>query len=73
MLFLVLMHHLKESDDNTHCFMFSDRKCGQGEFQCNNTLCISDTFTCDGQDDCLDRSDEDHSMCCRCFTQPLKS
>ncbi|XP_047119261.1 low-density lipoprotein receptor-related protein 1 [Schistocerca piceifrons] len=32
--------------------------CGAHEFQCNDGLCIRNTFVCDGHEDCSDSSDE---------------
>ena len=33
------------------------------QFRCDNNLCISDTLTCNGIDNCGDRSDEDNCFC----------
>lgn len=39
------------------------RECGKGAFRCTNSLCIPSSFKCDGQDDCLDNSDEKDYVC----------
>ena len=44
-----------------------DRKCGPSEFKCNNSLCISAAFKCDGQNDCRDNSDENDELCGECI------
>ena len=33
-------------------------KCGPQEHQCDNNVCISKQWVCDGEPDCLDGSDE---------------
>lgn len=40
------------------------RWCPQSEFQCANRLCVSQSWVCDGVDDCGDRSDEQLTLCC---------
>ena len=46
--------------DNRTC----DRPCSQVEFKCkSNGICFSIHWKCDGEVDCLDRSDEDPEMC----------
>lgn len=40
------------------------RWCPQDEFECSNHLCVSQSWVCDGVDDCGDRSDEQLSLCC---------
>lgn len=40
------------------------RPCGHGEFQCRNQRCIRALWKCDGDDDCLDGSDEEAHGCC---------
>lgn len=32
--------------------------CSRGTFQCDNGRCVANGFKCDGEDDCLDNSDE---------------
>ena len=32
--------------------------CSASELQCDNGLCVLDLFQCDGDDDCLDNTDE---------------
>ena len=36
------------------------QNCTADQFQCHNKLCVSSLWTCDGDDDCGDRSDEAH-------------
>lgn len=38
--------------------------CKAEQFQCNNRRCIQDHWRCDGDDDCLDGSDEHSEICC---------
>lgn len=38
--------------------------CKAEQFQCNNKRCIQDRWRCDGDDDCLDGSDEQSEICC---------
>lgn len=38
--------------------------CKAGEFRCKNRHCIQAQWKCDGDDDCLDGSDEDPVSCC---------
>nr|XP_033800021.1 low-density lipoprotein receptor-related protein 1B [Geotrypetes seraphini] len=37
--------------------------CKLGEFQCKNKYCIQENWQCDGDNDCLDGSDEDPRKC----------
>ncbi|KAK2516157.1 hypothetical protein Q9233_013857 [Columba guinea] len=37
--------------------------CKAEQFQCNNKRCIQDRWRCDGDDDCLDGSDEHSEIC----------
>ncbi|XP_011852779.1 PREDICTED: low-density lipoprotein receptor-related protein 1B-like [Mandrillus leucophaeus] len=41
------------------------RICKAGEFRCKNRHCIQARWKCDGDDDCLDGSDEDSVNCSR--------
>ncbi|XP_032218080.2 uncharacterized protein LOC5517708 isoform X2 [Nematostella vectensis] len=43
-------------------------KCAPYEFQCTSGHCISGSSRCDGDYNCMDRSDEDG---CKCFTNEL--
>ena len=38
--------------------MFTERKCGAGQWQCDNERCIDGSWKCNGYDDCGDNSDE---------------
>lgn len=40
------------------------RSCRNDEFQCHNQRCIRALWKCDGDDDCLDGSDEETHSCC---------
>lgn len=39
------------------------RKCSQRQFQCRSGECIHISYTCDGEPDCPDHSDEDPKEC----------
>ncbi|KAM3855508.1 LOW QUALITY PROTEIN: low-density lipoprotein receptor-related protein 1B [Vipera latastei] len=57
--------HLEEN--STTCMFNSEevlpKLCKVGEFQCRNKRCIQDGWQCDGDDDCLDGSDEHSEIC----------
>lgn len=38
-------------------------KCQPGEFACSNNRCIQERWKCDGDNDCLDNSDEAPDLC----------
>uniref|UniRef100_A0A8C5IGC5 EGF-like domain-containing protein n=1 Tax=Junco hyemalis TaxID=40217 RepID=A0A8C5IGC5_JUNHY len=38
-------------------------QCQPGEFACKNNRCIQERWKCDGDNDCLDNSDESNSTC----------
>ena len=38
--------------------------CKAEQFQCSNKRCIQERWRCDGDDDCLDGSDERSDICC---------
>ncbi len=38
-------------------------QCQPGEFACKNNRCIQDRWKCDGDNDCLDNSDEAPELC----------
>lgn len=40
------------------------QSCRNDEFQCHNQRCIRALWKCDGDDDCLDGSDEETHSCC---------
>lgn len=40
-------------------------RCKNDEFQCHNQRCIRALWKCDGDDDCLDGSDEESHSCCK--------
>lgn len=39
-------------------------QCQPGEFACKNNRCIQERWKCDGDNDCLDNSDEALELCC---------
>ncbi|XP_042180932.1 low-density lipoprotein receptor-related protein 1B-like [Oncorhynchus tshawytscha] len=39
------------------------QRCGNEEFQCRNRRCVQASWKCDGDDDCLDGSDEEPHIC----------
>ncbi|XP_028834761.1 low-density lipoprotein receptor-related protein 1B-like isoform X2 [Denticeps clupeoides] len=39
------------------------QRCRDDEFQCRNLRCIQQSWKCDGDDDCLDGSDEEPKLC----------
>ena len=49
---------------NFHGLFTNFLDCDDGEFQCNNTICINKSLVCDDKDDCGDKSDE---KSCRCL------
>nr|XP_015214111.1 PREDICTED: low-density lipoprotein receptor-related protein 1B isoform X2 [Lepisosteus oculatus] len=57
--------HLERN--NVTCSMTSGdlvpQLCKSDEFQCQNKRCIHASWKCDGDDDCLDSSDEDMATC----------
>ncbi|CAH2305432.1 low-density lipo receptor-related 1B [Pelobates cultripes] len=57
--------HLDEN--NATCVFNAEQKipqvCNLEEFQCKNHHCIQENWKCDGEDDCLDGSDEDFENC----------
>lgn len=44
------------------------QRCKSDEFLCHNQRCIRALWKCDGDDDCLDGSDEESHGCCEDFT-----
>ena len=52
------------------CFSFAANpsyipppQCQPGEFACKNNRCIQERWKCDGDNDCLDNSDEAPELC----------
>lgn len=43
-------------------------QCQPGEFACKNNRCIQERWKCDGDNDCLDNSDEVPELCRKCAT-----
>ena len=43
-------------------------KCDNEEFQCRNGRCVQSRWKCDGEDDCLDNSDEDGCLLQHCHS-----
>nr|1D2L_A Chain A, LIPOPROTEIN RECEPTOR RELATED PROTEIN [Homo sapiens] len=41
----------------------SPPQCQPGEFACANSRCIQERWKCDGDNDCLDNSDEAPALC----------
>lgn len=41
-------------------------QCQPGEFACKNNRCIQERWKCDGDNDCLDNSDEAPDLCREC-------
>ncbi|CAI9622223.1 unnamed protein product, partial [Staurois parvus] len=54
-------------DNNSTCVFITDetspKLCSLEEFQCKNQHCIQAGWKCDGEDDCLDGSDENVDAC----------
>ena len=42
-------------------------QCQPGEFACSNSRCIQERWKCDGDNDCLDNSDEAPALCRECL------
>lgn len=43
---------------NIDVYCHFDTECTQGDFKCDNGICIPGSWVCDGGDDCKDNSDE---------------
>uniref|UniRef100_A0A8C2ERD6 Low density lipoprotein receptor-related protein 1Aa n=1 Tax=Cyprinus carpio TaxID=7962 RepID=A0A8C2ERD6_CYPCA len=58
---------LLDPADNTSCkanpSYIPPSQCQPGEFACKNNRCIQDRWKCDGDNDCLDNSDETAELC----------
>uniref|UniRef100_A0AAR2JKN9 EGF-like domain-containing protein n=1 Tax=Pygocentrus nattereri TaxID=42514 RepID=A0AAR2JKN9_PYGNA len=58
---------LLDPADNTSCkanpSYIPPPQCQPGEFACKNNRCIQDRWKCDGDNDCLDNSDEAPELC----------
>ena len=47
-------------DYKIECWILQPSLCNEGQFQCKKNLrCIDKRYTCDGDNDCMDGSDED--------------
>uniref|UniRef100_A0A8C8C7J0 EGF-like domain-containing protein n=1 Tax=Oncorhynchus tshawytscha TaxID=74940 RepID=A0A8C8C7J0_ONCTS len=60
---------LLDDKDNTSCKVnptyIPPPQCQPGEFACKNNRCIQERWKCDGDNDCLDNSDEAPELCPR--------
>ncbi|KAK6321281.1 hypothetical protein J4Q44_G00082570 [Coregonus suidteri] len=58
---------LLDDKDNTSCKVnpsyIPPPQCQPGEFACKNNRCIQERWKCDGDNDCLDNSDEAPELC----------
>lgn len=52
-------------------FFAEARTCSDTEFACHNGRCIPNRWQCDNENDCLDNSDENPSVCCKYFAEYL--
>ena len=50
----------------------ASKQCDTLQFACNNGLCISPTWKCDGDDDCGDNSDESHCRIMNCYNNEFR-
>ena len=49
-------------------YYIAAQSCGSSSyFSCTNGQCILSSWTCDGQNDCGDNSDERREICMLCF------
>lgn len=62
-LILDLLRFIKYVSPTANPSYIPPPQCQPGEFACKNNRCIQDRWKCDGDNDCLDNSDETAELC----------